>query len=71
MENQTFKMSDEDPFGDGDDDILSAAADACEKGPTSLTDAQVRTRMLQKNMIFGKMTKILSIFRDLVLKRTN
>ena len=64
-------MSDEDPFGDGDDDILSAAADACDKGPTSLTDAQVRTRMLQKNMIFGKMTKFFSIFRDLVLKRTN
>ena len=41
-----LKMSDEDPFGDGDDDILSAAADACDKGPTSLTDAQVRKRML-------------------------
>ena len=71
MENQTFKMSDEDPFGDGDDDILSAAADACEKEPTSLTDAQVRTRMLQKNMILVKTTKYFSIFRDLVLKRTN
>ena len=64
-------MSDEDPFGDGDDDILSAAADACDKGPTSLTDAQVRTRMLQKNMILVKTTKYFSIFRDLVLKRTN
>ena len=39
-------MSDEDPFGDGDDDILlAAAADACDKGPTSLTDAQVRKPM--------------------------
>ena len=71
MENQTFKMSDEDPFGDGDDDILSAAADACDKGPTSLTDAQVRRRMLHKNMIFSKNDETYFLFRDLVLKRTN
>ena len=36
-------MSDEDPFGDGDDDIVLAATEACDKGTTSLTDAQVRT----------------------------
>ena len=58
-------MSDEDPFGDGDDDILSAAADACEKEPTSLTDAQVRTRMLQKNMIFSKNDEIFFPFLEI------
>ena len=68
-------MSDEDPFGDGDDDILSAAADACDKGPTSLTDAQVSRRMLQNaekyDFKFSKNDETYFLFRDLVLKRTN